>query len=75
MAWQIENGAEVGCVHMDLNQAFDRINHAVHLAEMTSMGFPVVFINWIVSYLTRRTQDLVFRDAISSYIRNTSGVL
>lgn len=62
---RIKNGAQVDFVLLDLSLALDRINHAVYLAMMTSIGFPAVFISCIVPYWTVRTQSLVYCDAVS----------
>ena len=70
----IEAGNQVDCIYTDFSKAFDRMNHAVLFHKLDVLGFPPTFVNWIRSYLSNRTQKVLFRGALSSVIPNTSGV-
>lgn len=70
----IEAGKQVDCVYTDFSKAFDKISHNILTNKLLALGFPVMFVNWIRSYLTGRFQRVLFRGALSSIIPNSSGV-
>jgi hypothetical protein len=63
----------VDSVYTDFSKAFDRVRHQLLLEEM-SVGIEHARCLWLRSYLTRRIQRIRIGNAVSKYIRVTSGV-
>lgn len=62
-------------IALDLSKAFDRLSHLSLLKTMSAGGMPRKFISWLRSFLTGRSQKVVFQGMISSNTENvTSGV-
>jgi hypothetical protein len=69
----IEAGWQVDSVYTDFSKAFDRVRHQLLLEEM-SVGIEHARCLWLRSYLTGRIQRIRIGNAVSKYIRVTSGV-
>ena len=56
-----------GMILMDLQKAFDRLDHKFFLEKMTCLGFKTPVIKWFESYLSSRkffvSVDCVFSDS------------
>ena len=48
------NGLFTGMVLIDLQKAFDTIDHNIHLEKLKAIGFCDDTVNWFHSYLTDR---------------------
>jgi len=60
---------------LDLSAAFDTVDHDILLRRLaTSFGISGLTLKWISSFLTGRTQAVVFRGATSAYTTVTHGV-
>ena len=70
------NSGEVSLVGLlDLSAAFDIVDHEILLHRLrSSFGIGGVILDWIVSFLTNRTQAVVFRSERSSVCRLNCGV-
>lgn len=68
------NGMQTDTIYTDFSKAFDKVNHELLLLKLSSMGFTSSLLNWLKSYLTNRTQQVKFRQAISRDILVSSGV-
>ena len=51
----IDNGMLTGMVLIDLQKAFDTIDHEIFFSKMVHLGFSQATISWYKSYLTNRT--------------------
>ena len=51
----IDNGMLTGMILIDLQKAFDTIDHEIFLSKMVHLGFSQATISWYRSYLTNRT--------------------
>jgi hypothetical protein len=51
----IDNGLLTGMVLIDLQKAFDTIDHQIFSSKMSFLGFSKATISWYESYLTNRT--------------------
>ena len=51
----IDNGLLTGMILIDLQKAFDTIDHEIFLSKLTFLGFSESTILWYKSYLTNRT--------------------
>ena len=53
---EIDNGNLCGMVMLDLQKAFDTVNHNILLFKLKALGFKDDVIKWMSSYLTGREQ-------------------
>lgn len=60
--------------YFDFSKAFDQVHHELLLKKLQSFGFSNIYIKWIKSYLTGRTQRVTFNNFLSKNIEVTSGV-
>ena len=51
----IDNGKLTGMVLIDLQKAFDTIDHEIFFKKLTCLGFSQKSISWYKSYLSKRT--------------------
>ena len=49
-----ENGKHAGMIFIDLQKAFDTLDHTIFLGKMKCIGFSDKTIKWFYSYLTNR---------------------
>lgn len=70
----LEEGKQVDVIYTDFQKAFDRVDRNLLLNELRSFGVPQIFVNWISSYLTDRTQRVKLGDTLSILIQQTSGL-
>ena len=70
----VENGSQVDVVYTDFSKAFDRVNHAILLQKLKSLGFHSKLLKWIESYLTNRIQYVKIGPEVSKMFLNVSGV-
>jgi len=61
----VENCEYVRCLVIDFSRAFDVINHVILLDKLSELNLPDYNVNWIVSFLTDRTQSVKVGDKIS----------
>ena len=52
----LDKGKKVGAIFMDLNKAFDTLNHNLLLVKLNTYGFLFIAIEFIQSYLLERFQ-------------------
>jgi hypothetical protein len=65
----------IGCgIYLDLQKAFDTVNHEILLNKLYSYGIRGVVHQWFKSYLTNRVQFTCIVDDVSSYQEITCGV-
>ena len=71
----IDNKEVVCLVLLDLSVVFDTVNHQILLDRLKNMfGFTGLVFNWIVSYLSGRSQKVVVGDAKSPSAPLSCGV-
>ena len=56
-----DNGKYTGMVLLDLQKAFDTVNHKILLQKLNAIGLGRQSIKWFESYLTGRTQVVDIR--------------
>ena len=56
-------------VVIDLQKAFDTVNHKILLSKLRALGLDQVAIKWIASYLGDRQQIVQIGDTHSFYIK------
>lgn len=70
----LEQGKQVDCIYTDFSKAFDRLNHQLLLYKLKLLGFPPLFVGWLSSYLSNRSQRVIFRSSLSKEVKIESGV-
>jgi len=55
-ALMLENNSYVRCLLIDFSKAYDIVKHAVILSELSALDLPSSVLNWIIAFLTDRTQ-------------------
>lgn len=78
LSCHVYKGFSIKCqtdiIYTDFSKAFDTVVHELLCYKLDRMGFPRVFLNWISSYLSGRTQKVMFNKHFSDDILVTSGV-
>ena len=69
-----DSGLYTGMILIDLQKAFDTINHNILLEKMSLMGFSEKAIGWFKSYLSNRTFKVTIDKIFSSNGNLTCGV-
>ena len=74
--WMIEldNDNIVDAAYMDFRKAFDTVPHQRLITKLKSYNIKGPILNWIVSFLTGRTQYVKINNATSNNHKVTSGV-
>ncbi|XP_071944832.1 uncharacterized protein [Antedon mediterranea] len=62
----INNKKLTGTIFIDLKKAFDTIDHNILLAKLPYYGFSPSTISWLRSYLSNRSQQVLFEKTLSS---------
>ncbi len=71
---QIDEGKMCGMVLLDLQKAFDTVNHSILLEKLSAMCFSSKVIAWFNSYLTERVQRVEIDGALSEETLAKNGV-
>lgn len=71
---QIDQKNIVGAVMLDFSAAFDIINHQLLLDKLKCYGFEASSLQWLKSYLTKRSQSVFFNGCYSDSSAVTCGV-
>ena len=71
---EIDQGKLCGMVLLDLQKAFDTVNHGILLFKLRSMGFNENSVKWMYSYLTGREQIVDVNGTVSPPSKITCGV-
>ena len=72
MKHEISNGNYVGMVLIDLQKAFDTVDHRIMLDKLRAIG--VTSIDWFQSYLSNRIQCVEVNGVRSEFLPITCGV-
>ena len=71
---ECDQGKYTGMVTLDLQKAFDTVNHAILLAKMKALGMTTDAVNWFQSYLSDRQQIVDVNGILSNAKDVTCGV-
>ena len=69
-----DKGLKTGMILIDLQKAFDTIDHDILIKKMPYFGFSNNCVNWFNSYITNRTFQVNIEDKFSSSANLTCGV-
>ena len=68
-----DKGNYIGMVLLDLQKAFDTVNHEIMLQKLEAIGLHESAIAWFKSYLYGRQQSVEIGEAISNPMTVTCG--
>ena len=69
-----EKGNYTGMVLLDLQKAFDTVDHSILISKLQCMGFGKASLKWFKSYLSERNQICDFDGVLSEPMNITCGV-
>ena len=58
----------VRCILIDYSKAFDTINHEILFAKLRTLSIPLLIKQWIMNFLTGRTQAVVTEGTTSNWL-------
>ena len=70
----IDEGGTIDCVYFDFKKAFDKVCHQRLIYKAEQYGINGDIVNWIKSFLSSRTQQVVINGESSEYKDVTSGI-
>ena len=70
----LDNSEITILVLLDYSKAFDCANHTLILAKLKALGFTSSALDWIDSYLSKRSQQVITDKGESSWIELLNGV-
>lgn len=68
------NGSDTDCIYLDYAKAFDKVDHSLLKAKLNKYGINSKVIQWINSFLSNRTQQVVVDGHMSVAALIISGV-
>ena len=71
----LETNEYVRCLLVDLSKAFDTVNHFILIEKLQKLDIPPIVINWIINFLTDRTQQVVINGRKSSRLSITRSIV
>ena len=74
LAHNIDNRIQTDAILLDFQKAFDKVPHHRLLYKLKYYGISPQALNWVHSFLTNRTQQVLLEGNMSSSINVTSGV-
>ena len=74
LAHSLDNTIHTDAIHLDFQNALDKIPHQRLLYKLTYYAISPQALNWLQSFLTNRTQKVLLEGNMSPSISGTSGV-
>lgn len=71
---EVDSGKYCGMVMLDLQKAFDTVNHDVLLCKLRALGFNSTSLSWVMSYLEGREQVVDINGTLSRPLPLKCGV-
>ena len=68
-----EQGKEISLLLFDLSAAFDTVDQSILVSKLQIYGFDKAALNWVKSYLTDRTQQVIVSGELSSVSKTNRG--
>lgn len=72
-ALSLDNNGQIDVIFLDFRKAFDKVPHDKLIFKLRIIGIPDIFINWIIAYLSKRTQYVTIGEHSSATLPVTSG--
>lgn len=70
----MSKGTQVDALYTDFSKAFDKVDHALLIHKLSSLGLNRVLLNWLSSYLHDRKLSVKIDCHLSRDVNATSGV-
>ena len=70
----LTNGCDTDAIYLDFAKAFDKVDHRLLLLKLKQYGFGEDITNWISSFLSDRSQNVVVNGQTSYLAKIISGV-
>ena len=70
----IDNGEVTASIFLDLAKAFDTVKHSILVRKLQALGVTGLDLDWFISYLDNRQQQVFFNGLLSSTEHILSGV-
>jgi hypothetical protein len=70
----LENGHQVDSIYEDFSKVFDRVHHNILIHKLRLMNFDGMFVNWLESFISDRSQLVKIGKCLSNPIEVKSGV-
>ena len=71
---ELDNDNILDAAYMDFRKAFDTVPHQRLICKLKSYNIKGPILNWIVSFLTNRSQYVKINNSVSSNLKVSSGV-
>lgn len=71
---EVDSGKYCGMVMLDLQKAFDTVNHSILINKLKALGFDKPTVSWMRSYLEGREQVVEVSGTLSSPLPVSCGV-
>ena len=72
--YEVDVGKYCGMIMLDLQKAFDTVNHSILIAKLKAIGFDKSSTNWMQSYLEGRKQVVEVNASLSPPLPVSCGV-
>ena len=69
-----DKGLYTGMIMLDLQKAFDTVDHTILCDKLEGIGVPVLSVNWFKSYLSDRIQYVSLKGQVSDPCNVSCGV-
>ena len=71
----LETNKYVRCLQIDFSKAFDSVNHSILARKLSELDLPANIYNWIMGFLTGRTQSVVVNGCVSRRLDITRSIV
>ena len=71
---ELDNDIPIDAAYMDFRKAFDTVPHQRLIAKLKSYNICGPILNWIISFLSNRTQFVKINNSVSESLQVSSGV-
>ena len=72
----LDKGNEyVRCIFIDFSKAFDTIDHGVLISKLNNLEIPQNIKNWVIHFLTGRSQMVKYNSSFSKKIETNRGIV
>ena len=71
----LENNSRVNCIFLDFSKAFDTVDHTILIPKINRLQISPNIKNWIISFLTNRSQIVKINGQFSEKIAINMGIV
>lgn len=70
----LDCGSQTDCIFLDFSKAFDKVSHSLLIHKLRALNIDPHVLDWIVAFLTNRSQFVSVNNNNSSFVSVDSGV-